>query len=145
MTTAGNPISCAAALATLEVIQEEKLVENAEAVGSYMKKRLMEMKEGHDLIGEVRGKGLMIGVELVKDQETKEPAAIETSKLTYHCWEKGLIVINLATFGNVIEITPPLVLTKELAEEGLLIFEQALTDVEKGQVPDERLEAYKSW
>lgn len=145
MTTAGHPVSCAAALATLEVIQEEKLVENAAAVGSYMKKRLAEMKEAHPLIGEVRGKGLMIGVELVKDQKTKEPAAIETAKLTYHCWEKGLIVISLATFSNVIEITPPLVLTRELAEDGLVRFEQALTDVEKGKVPDERLGAFKGW
>jgi 4-aminobutyrate aminotransferase len=145
MTTAGHPVSCAAALATLEVIQEEKLVENAAAIGSYMKKRLMEMKESHPLIGEVRGKGLMMGVELVKDQKTKEPAAIETAKLTYHCWEKGLIVINLATFSNVIEITPPLILTKELAEDGLIRFEQALTDVEKGKVPDERLGAFKAW
>jgi 4-aminobutyrate aminotransferase len=145
MTTAGHPVACAAALATLEVIREEKLVENAATLGDYMKKRLAEMKEDHPLIGEVRGKGLMMGVELVKDQETKEPAAIETAKLTYHCWEKGLIVINLATFANVIEITPPLVLTRELAEDGLGRFEEALTDVEKGKVPDERLGAFKAW
>lgn len=145
MTTAGHPVSCAAALATLEVIQEEKLSENAAAVGSYMKRRLSEMKEDHPLIGDVRGKGLMIGVELVKDQKTKEPASVETAKLTYRCWEKGLIVINLATFSNVIEITPPLVLTRELAEEGLTRFEQALTDVEKGKVSVDRLGAFKAW
>jgi 4-aminobutyrate aminotransferase len=145
MTTAGHPVSCAAALATLEVIQEEKLSENAAAVGSYMKRRLSEMKEDHPLIGDVRGKGLMMGVELVKDQKTKEPASVETAKLTYRCWEKGLIVINLATFSNVIEITPPLVLTRELAEEGLTRFEQALTDVEKGKVSDDRLGAFKAW
>jgi len=144
-TTGGHPVSCAAGLATLEIIEKEKLAENAATVGSYMIKRLTEMKEDHSLIGDVRGKGLIIGVELVKDHETKEPAPVETKKLVYRCWEKGLIVIYLGTYSNVIEITPPLVLTRELAEDGLNRFEEAITDVEEGKVTDERLGAFKGW
>ena len=144
-TTGGNPVSCAAGLATLEVIEKEKLAENAAAVGSHMVRRLTEMKEAHPLIGDVRGEGLIIGVELVKDHKTKEPAPSETKKLVYRCWENGLIIIYLGTHSNVIEITPPLVLTKELAEDGLNKFEMSLADVEHGKVTDERLEAFRGW
>jgi 4-aminobutyrate aminotransferase len=144
-TTGGNPVSCAAALATLEVIEKEKLAENAATVGSYMKRRLDEMKERHSLIGDVRGKGLIIGIELVKDQNSKEPAPVETGKLVYRCWERGLIVIYLGTYSNVIEITPPLILTRELAEDGLGRFEEALTDVEKGNLSDDKLVAFRGW
>jgi 4-aminobutyrate aminotransferase len=103
------------------------------------------MKQDHDLIGDVRGRGLIVGVELVKNQKTKEPAPLETAKLCYRCWEKGVILIYLGTHSNVIEITPPLVLTKDQADLGLDRFEQALADVEKGKVSDEKMGAFKGW
>jgi 4-aminobutyrate aminotransferase len=141
----GSPVSCAAALATIEVIEKEKLAENSEVMGSYMKKRLAEMQDDHRLIGDIRGLGLLLGIELVKDRRTKEPAPIETAKLCYQCWEKGLIVTYVGTYSNVIEMTPPLVLNKEMAEEGLIRFEQALKDVEAGRVSDEKIEAFRGW
>ena len=141
----GSPVSCAAALATIQVIEEENLVENSEKMGTYMKKRLTEMQDNHPLIGDIRGLGLILGVELVKNQKTKEPAATETAKLCYQCWERGVIVTYVGTHSNVIEITPPLVISEELAEQGLVRFEQALKDVEAGKVSDEKVMAFRGW
>jgi len=140
----GNPVSCAAALATLDVIRGEGLVENAERQGEYLKKRLVEMQEIHSLIGDVRGKGLMIGVELVRSRETKEPAGKEAFKVSYRAWQRGMLVIPVGTFSNVIEITPPLVITREEVDRGLEIFEESLRDVEQGKIPDSVLD-FKSW
>jgi 4-aminobutyrate aminotransferase len=124
------------------VITAEKLPENAEKVGVYMKKRFQEMAEEHQLIGDVRGKGLILGVELVRNQKTKEPARIEGTKLCYRAWELGLIITCVGIYSNVIEITPPLILTKKQADAGLNIFEQALKDVEMGKVTDDKVRNY---
>jgi 4-aminobutyrate aminotransferase len=102
-TLAGNPVSCAAALATIEVIQKEKLVENAEKIGSYMIKRLEEIKDKHNIVGDVRGKGLLMGVEFVKDKRTKEPAPIEASKICYRAWELGLITWIVGIHSNLLK------------------------------------------
>jgi 4-aminobutyrate aminotransferase len=144
-TTGGNPVSCAAGLATIEVIEKYKLHENAKKVGNLMFKRLKEMMESHNLIGDVRGEGLLIGVELVKDKKIKTPAKKECAKLCYRAWELGLLVAYVGLFSNVIEITPPLILTQEQAELGLQIFEKALDDVEAGKVPDEKIAPYAGW
>jgi len=144
-TLSGHPVSCAAALATLDIIKEEGLDKNAERVGRFMKKRLEEIKEEHELVGDVRGKGLIIGVELVKDRESKEPATVETAKVCYRAWELGLILGYVGMYSNVVEITPPLILTEEQAEKGLEILEKALRDVESGLVSDEKIEKYKGW
>jgi len=144
-TTGGNPVSCAAGLATINVIEKNKLHENAKRVGEFIMKRLKEMMEKHELIGDIRGKGLLIGVELVKDRKSKEPAKKECAKLCYRAWELGLLTEYVGLFSNVIEITPPLILTKEQANEGLDIFEKALSDVEAGKVPDEKITPYAGW
>ncbi|MEM3549859.1 MAG: aspartate aminotransferase family protein [Candidatus Bathyarchaeia archaeon] len=145
LTTGGSPIGAAAALANIQVLMEEKLCDKAARTGAYMLKRLEEMKEGHELIGDVRGKGLFIGVEFVRNRKTKEPASIETHKVCYRAWEYGLILVFNGTFSNVLDIVPPLVISKNEVDRGLDILEAAITDVEKGKVPDSLLEGFKAW
>lgn len=115
-TFGGNPVSMTQGLATLEVIDAEKIQENALAVGTHLKNRLLELQERHPLIGEVRGLGLMLGVELVRNRKTKEPANTETGKVLDLCKERGLIVGKGGLFGNVLRIKPPMCITKTDAD-----------------------------
>jgi 4-aminobutyrate aminotransferase len=129
-TFASNPLSCAAGLATVEVIQHEKLSENAARIGDFMMKRLHEMQNERRLVGDVRGKGLMIGVELVKDKKTKEPAVQEAEKFAAEATKSGLLIAITGTYRNVIRIAPPLIITEDLAEKGLEIIEGVLKRIE---------------
>jgi 4-aminobutyrate aminotransferase len=133
-TLSGHPLSCAAGIATIDVIKNEKVVDNAAKMGKRLTKRLDESAEKHSLIGEVRGKGLIIGVELVKDRESKDPAPLETLSVIYRACQLGLIFGPMGTYGNVLEVMPPLNITKEEAERGADIIEEAIDDVEKGKV-----------
>jgi len=126
-TLGGNPIACAAALAVLDVLKSEKLPENAEKVGGHMLDRLREIAEEHEIIGDVRGKGMMIGVELVKDRTTKEPARDARDKLMKKAFERGLILLGAG--ASSLRLAPPLILTKEQADVGLDIFEEALKEM----------------
>jgi 4-aminobutyrate aminotransferase / (S)-3-amino-2-methylpropionate transaminase / 5-aminovalerate transaminase len=114
-TFGGNPVSCAAALANIEVMLDEKLPENAAARGEQIMQRLRKVAEKTPLIGDVRGKGLMIGVELVKDKQ-KTPAAAETKEVRRLCREAGVLVGAGGTFANVIRLQPPLTLTAAEAD-----------------------------
>ena len=127
-TFGGNPVSCAAALAVLDIIKTEKLLDNAREQGGYIKKRLEEMKETHPMIGDVRGKGLMVGVEIVKDKDSKEVAPKATGEIMMECFRNGLAIVNCGV--NVIRWMPPLVITRDLVEPSLEIFEKALSKVE---------------
>ena len=127
-TYGGNPIACAASLATIDLIENEYL-ENAATVGEYTMDALAELKARHHSIGDVRGKGLMIGVEFVKDKGTKEPAAELTNRVAELAFERGLLLLSCAK--SVIRIAPPLSISKSEVDEGLLIFEEALTLAEK--------------
>jgi 4-aminobutyrate aminotransferase len=127
-TFGGNPVSCAAATAVLDIIKTDKLLENATEQGNYIKKRLEEMKETHPMIGDVRGIGLMVGVEIVKDKDTKEVAPKETGEIMMECFRKGLAIVNCGV--NVIRWMPPLTITRDLVEPSLEIFEKALSKVE---------------
>lgn len=129
-TFGGNPVSCASALAVLDVIKTENLLENAEKQGGYIKKRLTEMKESHPFIGDVRGLGLMVGVELVKDKSTKEAAKKEAAAVMLDCFKKGLAIVTCGP--NVIRWMPPLTITRDLIDPSLEIFEECLSRVEKG-------------
>src|SRR3990172_7309785 len=144
-TTAGNALSCAAGLATVEAIEQDGLVENARKVGTYLHDRLASLKQGHRLVGDVRGLGLIQGVELVKDRQTKQPATKETAKVVYRACELGLVVFYAGMFSNVLELTPPLVLTEADVDEGVAILDQALSDVEAGRVSDEAVARYSGW
>lgn len=115
-TFGGNPISMTQGLATLEVIDAENIQQNAKAVGSHLKGRLLELQEKHKLIGEVRGLGLMLGVELVRDRKTKEPANTEAAKVMELCKDRGLIIGKGGLFGNTLRIKPPMCITKADAD-----------------------------
>ncbi len=127
-TYGGNPISCAASLATIELIETE-FMKNAEVVGAYALEALKEMQMRHPSIGEVRGKGLMIGVEFVKDRETKEPAKELTDRVVDIGFERGLLMLSCGK--SVIRIAPPLSMSRSEMDEGLKLFEEALTIAEK--------------
>jgi alanine-glyoxylate transaminase / (R)-3-amino-2-methylpropionate-pyruvate transaminase len=111
-TFGGNPVSMTQGLATLEVIDSEGIQANAFAVGTHLKERLLELKERHPLIGDVRGMGLMLGVELVRDRRSKEPAASETAEVVELCKERGLLIGKGGLAGNTLRIKPPMCLGK---------------------------------
>jgi 4-aminobutyrate aminotransferase len=105
-------------------MRKKKLGENAKKIGDYMLKRLEELKEKYDIIGDVRGKGLMIGIELVKDRRTKEFAREERHKIIMNALSRGLMLLPAGT--SVIRFCPPLTITKKEADKGLEIFEDSL-------------------
>jgi 4-aminobutyrate aminotransferase len=127
-TFGGNPISCAAALATIDLIKNEYL-ENAAAMGEYALDALEEIQARHPSMGDVRGKGLMIGVEFVKDKQTKEPAKEISDRVVELTFERGLLMLSCAK--SVIRVAPPLSISKSEIDEGLKIFEEAVTLAEK--------------
>ncbi|GAB4578525.1 MAG: acetyl ornithine aminotransferase family protein [Anaerolineales bacterium] len=127
-TYGGNPIACAAALATLELIEKEYMA-NAVEIGTYMLEALEEIQMRHPKIGQVRGKGLMLGVELVEDRETKTPAKHLRDRTEELAFEHGLVVMGCGP--STVRMAPPLCLTKAQADEGLAIFEEALTLAER--------------
>ncbi|MFQ6022098.1 MAG: aspartate aminotransferase family protein [Acidiferrobacterales bacterium] len=124
-----NPVSCRAALTTIEIVEEEGLVENARRVGGRALERLHEMANKHRLIGNVRGFGLILGVELVRDPETKEPAAKEADAVMYRALEKGLSF--KTSMGNVLTLTPPLIISAEQMDLAFDILDSALGEVEQ--------------
>jgi 4-aminobutyrate aminotransferase len=128
-TFGGNPVSCAAALTVLEIIKTEKLLDNAIKQGNYLQTQLKEMQEKHLMIGDVRGKGLMVGVEIVKDKDSKEVAPKATNEIMMECFRKGLAIVNCGV--NVIRWMPPLTITRDLVDSSLNIFEKVLTKIEK--------------
>lgn len=126
-TFGGNPVSVAAALATIRLLRD-RLVANAADVGAHFFDRLRELQQKHRLIGDVRGKGLMIGVELVRDRETKERADTERDAVIMAMFRRGVLVLGAGK--NAIRLSPPLVLTKAQADVALRVLDEALTEVE---------------
>ncbi|KXB04225.1 4-aminobutyrate aminotransferase [candidate division MSBL1 archaeon SCGC-AAA261O19] len=129
-TLGGNPVVCSAALSVVDAIRSDDLVENSAKIGSYLLERFEEMAEDHPIIGDVRGKGLMIGLELVKDRESKEPAKKQRDELMRKAFKRGLILLGAGV--SSLRLAPPLILTKEQADAGLRVFEDALSEVEEG-------------
>lgn len=128
-TFGGNPVSAAASLTNIKVILRDKLCENATKKGSYIMKRLGEMKKEYSLIGDVRGKGLMIGIELVKDRDKKTPAEEETKRIREKAREKGLLIGSGGIHKCVLRIQPPLIIEKAHIDSALDIFESSLQEV----------------
>ncbi len=126
-TFGANPVAVEAALATLEVISSERLLENATRMGKVAKKRLLEMKEKYEIVGDVRGLGLFIGVEIVKDKKTKARGEEEAHQIIEECFHNGLLVISAGR--NTIRVIPPLNITLEELDEGLEILEEAVAKV----------------
>jgi 4-aminobutyrate aminotransferase len=127
-TFGGHPISCEAALVTMDLLLSG-IMGNINLMGSYIMDRLQKMQKSHRLIGDVRGKGLMIGVELVRDRETKEMAIKERNQLVQRCFQKGLLILGCGQ--NVVRFMPSLTIGRQEADTALSLFEEALTEVEK--------------
>jgi 4-aminobutyrate aminotransferase len=121
-----NPVTARAALATLEVIDREGLVENAARVGSHALARLQEMKARHRLIGDVRGRGFLLGIELVRDRDTQAPAADAAESVLYRALSRGLSF--KTTMANVLTLTPPLITTREQMDDALDILDECLAE-----------------
>jgi len=115
-TFGGNPVACAAGLAVLDVIEDEGLVSHTANVGAHLRAGLEALALRHACIGDVRGRGLLIGVELVRDRETKEPASLETNSVVDETAERGVLIGSTGPNGNVLKIRPPLVITREESE-----------------------------
>lgn len=130
-TFGGNPVSCAAALATIEVIEEEAAPEHVEQTGAHLRRGLETLQEKYPLIGDVRGKGLMQGVELVRNRETKEPAPDETAQLMEVARERGLIIGKGGLYGNALRIAPPLIATEDDVDQALELLDSAFTEVQE--------------
>jgi len=124
----GNPMACAAALASIEVIQAEGLLGHALKLGEYFDRRMAAMKDAHPIVGDVRGKGCLLGVELVKDRETKEPFP-EAGKLVYQrAFQKGLAWVPA---GHILRMSPPIVMEESIAAKGMDIIEESIAEVER--------------
>ncbi|WP_017592562.1 4-aminobutyrate--2-oxoglutarate transaminase [Nocardiopsis potens] len=124
-TYGGNPAACAAALATIEAIEADGLAERAAAIGERMLGRLRALAGKHDIIGDVRGRGAMIAIELVKGGGDKTPNTEALAEVVKYCHSQGLILLTAGTYGNVIRMLPPLVIGDDLIDEGLSILEEA--------------------
>ena len=145
-TTGGNPVCTAAGLAVLRTVLDEDLPRRAAQVGTALMEGLRQLAERHEMIGDVRGRGLAIGVDLVTDRESRAPVpATTTAKVIVRAYELGASFIYVGLAANVLEITPPLVLSDAECEEGLAIIDKALGDVAAGLVPDEAVQAYMNW
>ena len=126
-TYGGNPVSCSAALAVMDIFESENLLVKAQQLGVKLRSRLDQFKQQYELVGDVRGIGPMLAMELVKDRKTKTPAADEAKALLKHCFDRGLIVLACGGYGNVIRLLMPLVIEDEQLEKGLTILEEGLS------------------
>jgi 4-aminobutyrate aminotransferase len=128
-TFGGNPVSCVASLATLRLLRDG-LVENAGTVGAHLIAGARALMAKHPIVGDVRGRGLMIGIELVRDRQTKERATAERDRLVQECFTRGLLVLGAGR--NAVRLAPPLVLTTAQADTALAILDEALEAVSRG-------------
>ena len=125
-TFGGNNVSCAAGLAVLDVINDENLIENSKITGAYLKARLLELKKNHSLIGDVRGTGLAVGIELVRDHFTLEPATAETTRVVNLVREQGVLFGSEGAHGNILKIRPPIVFQPDHADIAVSALDRAL-------------------
>ena len=127
-TYGGNPIACAAALAAIKTIEEEKLVERAAHIGKILVDTLNELKAKYPVIGDVRGRGAMVAIELVKPG-TKDPNPDAMTKVIKYCQSKGVLILTAGTYGNVIRFLPPIVITEELLKDGLSVLAEGFANL----------------
>jgi 4-aminobutyrate aminotransferase/(S)-3-amino-2-methylpropionate transaminase len=128
-TYGGNPLACAAALAVLDLFEQDRLVERAAGIGAVVARRFRAMASRYPLIGEARGLGAMQAIELVTDRTTREPAAPAASEIIHRCLDEGLIIIKAGLHDNVVRVLVPLVVEDRLLEDGLNILEGVVADV----------------
>lgn len=132
-TYGGNPLACVAALEVLEIMREPGFMDRARRVGERILQFCREMQGRYSIIGDVRGLGAMVAMELVKDRETKEPAPAETAAIIQYAYEHGLILLKAGRYGNVLRFLPPLVITDEQLEEGLSVLRDGVASVAAGR------------
>jgi len=128
-TFGGNPVACRAALAVLKQFEKKDLLKRGEQIGKRLLERFKEFQQRYPIIGDVRGLGAMVGMELVVDRKTKEPASAFTKRLIEYCREKGLLMISAGTYSNIIRPLMPLVITDKQLERGLAIIEDVLSEL----------------
>lgn len=144
-TTAGNPVGCAAAVETLKIIHDEKLAERAQKMGLYLKVELEKLKYKYDFIGDVRGKGLVVGVDLVKDRLSREPDRQLAALVLYRAYELGLLIFDSGISSNILELTPPLIIRKRDVDFAVKLLKQAFDDVQEGKIAIEKLNGFSGW
>ncbi|MGI6585087.1 MAG: aspartate aminotransferase family protein [Lutisporaceae bacterium] len=142
-TMSGNALSCTAAIETINIIRDEDLLNKADKLGRIARNRFEEMKNKFEIIGEIRGLGLSIGVDLVTDRITKEGNRDAAAKICYRCWEKGIIMIFLA--DGVLRVQPPLVISEAELNRALDIIEESIKEYLDGIIPDEVLKVAIGW
>lgn len=145
-TTGGNPVATAAGRAVLRTIADEGLVEHAHTVGGILADGLRALGTRQPMIGDVRGRGLAVGVDLVSHRGSREPVPVTTTaKVIFRAHELGAVFFYVGLRGNVLELTPPLTLSRAEAEEGIDIIDRAMTDVTQGQVSDADVAPFMMW
>jgi 4-aminobutyrate aminotransferase len=145
-TTAGNPVATAAGNAVLRVIETDNLVGRSAHIGRRFSDALGALAAKHPIVGDVRGRGLAIGVDLVADRETRAPVpATTTAKIIYRGYELGAAFTYVGLKANVLEFMPPLTLTEDEVDEGVAIVDQAITDVIAGKVADKNVQSFMMW
>jgi 4-aminobutyrate aminotransferase len=145
-TTGGNPVAAAAGRAVLRAIAGEDLAEHAKHIGEMLVKRLRALAPKHSMMGNVRGRGLALGIDLVSDDATREPVPVTTTaKVIYRAYQLGAVLFYVGMRGNVLELTPPLTLSAAEAEEGVDILDRAMTDVARGLVTDADVAPFMMW
>jgi 4-aminobutyrate aminotransferase len=133
-TFGGNPVTSVTAKAVIDIIEEDDLRTNADVVGAYFREKLLELQDKHELIGDVRGMGLMQAIELVKDRKTKEPATAETAMMLEAARDRGLLIGRGGMLGNVIRMSPPLNISKSDVDEAFTILDRSLAAVSESRL-----------
>jgi 4-aminobutyrate aminotransferase len=128
-TFGGNPVTSVAAKATIDLIEEDRLMDNAYTVGNHFRAGLESLKEKYPVIGDVRGMGLMQALELVRDRNTKQPAPEETASFMEECRRRGLLIGKGGLYGNVIRMSPPLNIAKSDVDEAIRVMDESLAAV----------------
>lgn len=144
-TTCGNPVAASAGLAVLKTIQNENLPERAAIIGHDLYSGLDRLASKHPLVGDVRGRGLAMGIELVKNNESREAAAVEAAKVVYRAYELGVVLYYVGMHSNVLEITPPLIIKDNEIQDAIEILEIAIDDVENHRVSDDVIHNFQGW
>ena len=141
-TTSGNPVCCAASLATIGVIEDEGLIERSRELGAYAEKRFNEMAEKYDIVGCVHGKGLNLGIDIVKPG-TRTKCPKDALKIVYRAYDEGVVMITIA--GSILRFQPPLVITREQLDFALDVLDRVIGEVARGEVADDIVPEGKGW